>query len=305
MIGANSFDIGFPRGHTLDEVFAPFGPDADKAKAAFNPDHSDDARLVGVRIASDQMMVEPARFVAQTVTAQALPAFEYRFSYVAGSIRDKVPGAPHATEIPYAFDTVKAAYKDKLGPQDEALAVKASAYWVNFGKTGNPSGGDLPPWPAYDPKTDILMNFTIAQGPVAMADPSKTRLDLIAALVDQKPAVTPAPAPAASSGTRPFTAGDWTITGDIQGYPLKDECAFAVQGSKITGTCKAQGKVYDVTGTIDGDKASFNHGGEYNGDALTLTYFGVMAADGSLSGAVNVDPMNASGTFTARKGDAK
>jgi para-nitrobenzyl esterase len=303
LIGANSFDIGFPRGQTLDEVFAPFGADADRAKAAFNPDHSDNARLVGVRIASDQMMVEPARFVAQTVTAQGLPAFEYRFSYVAESIRDKVPGAPHASEIPYAFDTVKAAYKDKLVPQDEALAQKANAYWVNFGKTGNPSGGDLPPWPAYDPKADTLMNFTIAQGPVAMADPSKTRLDLIVALATQQPA--PASAPAAASGSHPFTAGDWTIAGDIQGYPLSDVCTLTVQGNKISGTCRSQGKFYDVTGTIDGEKVTFNHAGEYNGDALTLTYFGVMAADGSFSGAVNVDPMNASGTYTAKKGEAK
>jgi len=303
LIGANSLDIGFPRGRTMEAVFALFGADADTAKAAFNPEHSNNAFLVGIRIASDQMMVEPARFVAQTVAEQGLPAFEYRFSYVAASIRDKFPGAPHATEIPYAFDTVKAAYKDKLTPQDEALAEEANAYWVNFGKTGNPSGAGLPQWPSFDPKADTLMNFTIAQGPVAMADPWKTRLDLIAALAAQRP--VPASAPASSSGARAIGTGNWTITGDIQGYPLNEACVLTVQENRITGSCKGESKSHEVTGTVDGEKATFSHGGEYNGDPLTLTYSGTMSPDGSLSGTVNVDPMSVSGTFTARKAEAK
>lgn len=309
MIGANNFDIGFPRGHTLDELFAPFGSDADKAKAAFNPDHSDNASLVGMRIAADQMMVEPARFVAQTVAAQGLPAFEYRFSYVAESIRDKVPGAPHATEIPYAFDTVKAAYKDKLVPQDEALAQKANAYWANFGKTGNPSGADsgsgLPAWPAYDAKTDMLMNFTIAQGPVAMADPWKVRLDLIADLAAHPPVPAPAQLAAEASGVQMLTTGSWNISGDIQGYPLKEACTLTVQATTLTGSCKLSSKTYDVTGKIDGSIVTFKHGGEYQGDALTLTYTGKMSPEGILSGAVDVDPMNVSGGFTARKSEQK
>jgi para-nitrobenzyl esterase len=298
MIGANSADIGFPRWRTMDELFASFGTDADKARAVFNPDHSDNVRLVGARIAADQMMVEPARFVAETVAAQGLPAFEYRFSYVAASLRDKVPGAPHATEIPYAFDTVKAAYNDKLAPEDEALAQKANAYWANFGKTGNPSGEGLPPWPAYDAKTDTLMNFTIAQGPVAMADPWKAGLDLIADLATQTPA--PAPASTAASGARAMATGIWTITGDIQGYPLNMTCDLTIKEKAIAGSCKGEGKPYDATGSVDGANVTFKHGGEYNGAPLTLTYTGTMAADGSLSGTLNVDPMGVSGTFTAK-----
>ena len=60
------------------------------------------------------MMIEPARFVARTIAAAGEPAYEYRFSYVAGSIRNKVPGALHATEIPFVFDTVKEKYGDAL-----------------------------------------------------------------------------------------------------------------------------------------------------------------------------------------------
>jgi len=300
MIGANSLDIGFPRGQTIEELFAPFGADAEKAKAAFNPDHSDNVMLVGIRIAAVQMMVEPSRFVAQTASAQGVPAYEYRFSYVAESLRGKMSGAPHASEIPYVFDTVKAAYKDKLAAADEALAKKANEYWANFAKTGNPSGDGLPQWPSYDAKTDTLMNFTL-EGPVAMSDPWKERLDLIASLATHKPEV--ATAHALSSGGQTITTGTWTISGDIQGYPLNETCDLIVQDKSLTGSCKGPGEAHDVTGTIDGGKVTFKHGGEYNGAPLTLTYTGTVSDQGVVSGIVDVDPMSASGTFTAKKAE--
>jgi para-nitrobenzyl esterase len=34
-----------------------------------------------------------------------------------------------------------------------------SAYWVNFAKTGDPNGADLPNWPAYDEKELKAMIF--------------------------------------------------------------------------------------------------------------------------------------------------
>lgn len=191
MIGANSLDIGFPRGRTMDELFAPFGANAEKAKAAFNPEGSKEVARVGIRIAADQMMVEPSRFVARAVAAQGIPAYEYRFSYVAQSLRDKLPGAPHATEIPYVFYTVDAAYKDKLTAEDSALSKKAHQYWVSFAKTGNPSGPGLPAWPVQNPKSDMIVDFTNA-GPVAGPDPWKARLDLIEALANEQNKTAPA-----------------------------------------------------------------------------------------------------------------
>jgi para-nitrobenzyl esterase len=37
MIGTNSADIGFPRSRTIEDLLAPFGPDREKAKAAYDP----------------------------------------------------------------------------------------------------------------------------------------------------------------------------------------------------------------------------------------------------------------------------
>jgi para-nitrobenzyl esterase len=177
MIGANSADIGFPRGKTKDELFAPFGPDAGVARTLYDPDGSGKLFAVGALIASDQMMVEPARHMAGIIAATGQPAYLYRFSYVAESMRGKWQGAPHATEIPFVFDTVAARYGQDLTPADKAMAEKALSYWANFAKTGNPNGKGLPEWPAYSPSSDVILDFT-ANGPVAGPDPWKKRLDL-------------------------------------------------------------------------------------------------------------------------------
>ncbi len=185
LIGANSADIGFPRGRSKDELFHQFGENADKARAAYDAGGTGTLMSVGVAIAADQMMVEPSRFVARTIAACGKPAYEYRFSYVAESMRNKWKGAPHATEIPFVFDTVAARYGKDLSGADRATAEAANTYWVNFAKTGNPNGKGLPEWPSYSPQKDVLMDFTNS-GPVAKPDPWKDRLDLVEGLTTKK-----------------------------------------------------------------------------------------------------------------------
>ena len=56
---------------------------------------------------------------------------------------------------------------------------------MNFAKTGNPNGNGLPVWPAYSPKSDIILDFT-EKGAVAGPDPWKERLDLTERVATQK-----------------------------------------------------------------------------------------------------------------------
>jgi para-nitrobenzyl esterase len=183
--GANSNDIGFSFARSMDEMFGPFGANREKAQAVYDPEKLGEFRKIGMLVASDRMMVEPARFVVRTIAAMGQPAYEYRFSYVAESLRKTWKGAPHATEIPFVFDTVAARYLKDLTPADEATAKAALAYWVAFAKTGNPDGEGRPHWPAYNANDDQLMNFTNA-GPVAEHDAWKARLDLTEASAQNK-----------------------------------------------------------------------------------------------------------------------
>ncbi len=180
IVGANSAEFAFMRGNATDDPFKQFGARADLMRAAYDPDHTANLGAVGGAIAGDRAMVEPARFVAGSLNRIGVPTFEYRFSYVADSVRKEwADGAVHASEIPYVFDTVKARYGSALTPEDEKAALNMHAYWVQFAKTGTPNPSGLPPWPQYSAGTDKLMNFT-ADGPHPEVDARKARLDAIA-----------------------------------------------------------------------------------------------------------------------------
>jgi para-nitrobenzyl esterase len=181
IVGVNSaeFGGGFPGRAPATDPYTQFGEKAAAARAAYDPNQTLSQGAAAAAIMSDRGMVEPARFVAQQLSKAGQPVYEYRFSYVATSMRhDWAFGAVHASEIPYVFDTVKARYGAALTPEDEKAAQTIHAYWVQFAKTGtlNPSG--LPEWPQYAAGTDMLMNFTAA-GAVPEADPWKTRLDFV------------------------------------------------------------------------------------------------------------------------------
>ena len=186
VVGANTLDIGFSRAKDQQELFAPFGKDSTEAEQAFGANASTPFRLLAMHVAGAAMMIEPARFVAQTLSSQGVPVWEYRFGYVADSMRSQWPGTPHATEIPYVFDTVKAKYGAALTPEDAKIGEQTNLYWGNFAKTGNPNGDDLPYWPRYNSEKDVLMVFT-EHGPVAEADPWKARLNLTEQLANEAP----------------------------------------------------------------------------------------------------------------------
>jgi hypothetical protein len=103
---------------------------------------------------------------------------------------------------------------------------------------------------------------------------------------------------------QPTLPGSWTISGDVQGYPISETCTFTQAKDKISGSCiDTDGKTYDTTVTLDGQKVVFVHGGEYEGQALTLTYSGAYNDKGELSGTIDVQPLNYPGTFTAAKSE--
>jgi hypothetical protein len=101
---------------------------------------------------------------------------------------------------------------------------------------------------------------------------------------------------------KPTVPGSWAITGDVQGYPITENCTFTQAKDKITGTCTVEGgKVYDTTVTVTDQKVIFVHASEYEGQALTLTYTGTFNDKGELSGGIDVSPLGYDGTFTAKK----
>lgn len=114
-------------------------------------------------------MVAGARKLAGLLSAQGVPVYAYRFSYVADSVDGD--GAQHATDIPFFMDTAAIKYGDRTTPRDRAMARAMSGYLVNFAKHGQPNGAGLPAWPPYARASDRIMDFSASAKPVAGKDP--------------------------------------------------------------------------------------------------------------------------------------
>jgi para-nitrobenzyl esterase len=120
-------------------------------------------------------MIAGARSAAARIAAQGVPVWHYRFSYVADSVGQ--PGAQHATDIPFFFDTTAIKYGARTTPKDVEMGKTISAYIANFAKTGNPNGAGLPVWPKYDAAADPLMDFSVAGKAMPGKDPWGADID--------------------------------------------------------------------------------------------------------------------------------
>jgi para-nitrobenzyl esterase len=186
LIGTTSDDLAvlFP---PRDNPLSFFGADAAAAKAAYFAGGADPATAIK-NIAVDITMHEPARFVAREVTTAGQPAWLYRFGYVAESLRPKVTGAAHASEIPYLFGALDARYAPAVTAKDRAMADIFMGHIAAFAKTGDPNRSGLPSWPRYDAAKSELMMFTPDARAIVQADPWKSRLDLIERAVEAQAA---------------------------------------------------------------------------------------------------------------------
>jgi para-nitrobenzyl esterase len=112
--------------------------------------------MPGGNVAFRDTLMWSMRLFAERQTAIGKHAYWYFFTHeppVEPGARNLK--ATHAAEIPYVFETLSAprVIPDTSSPRlaaasekDRAMAEMVSSYWVNFAKTGDPNGKDLPPW---------------------------------------------------------------------------------------------------------------------------------------------------------------
>jgi para-nitrobenzyl esterase len=173
LIGSNSYEaslmvsFGMPAGPFVAKIPAA-------TKAAYGAEASDDAALAR-DVFTDQVMGGPARWIAAESSADA-PTWLYYFSYVRVNQRAKLPGANHASEIPYVFDSQDhvPVYSSEIVDEDRAEAKVMHACILGFIKDGKPSCTGMA-WPAYTPSSDQLMEFGRSNG--VRTHLRKTQLD--------------------------------------------------------------------------------------------------------------------------------
>ena len=182
LIGSNSYEaslLGPGAASYLKRIPADLRP----AYAESAPDDQAYANAVF----TDSAMGAPARWLAARASDRR-QAWEYYFSYVRVVRRGRLPGANHASEIPYVFDTqgLVPNYAAEITDEDRAMARVVHSCWVAFAKTGVPACSGAPPWPAYSRNADQLMEFGLSTG--VRAHFRKPQLDAVqahaAALLD-------------------------------------------------------------------------------------------------------------------------
>jgi len=119
-----------------------------------------------------------AAYLVDRMQAAKAPAWNYHFDYVRN--RGKASrGAGHGSEVAFVLDTVLLPSK-----ADRDVIRAMQGHWVQFAKTGDPNGKDLPEWPRYT--TDDATTMVYGQDKVgAVRDLDKKKFQVLFSLMDE------------------------------------------------------------------------------------------------------------------------
>jgi para-nitrobenzyl esterase len=96
--------------------------------------------------------------VASSWHSAVAPTYQYEFSYAT-----LAHPPTHESDLRFIFGYFS---KDELSDvRAQKMSDQMQSYWVNFARTGNPNGPDLPVWPKYDVAKRQSIEFT-NDGPV-------------------------------------------------------------------------------------------------------------------------------------------
>ncbi len=185
--GGNSFEGTIFRAFQVapGDHFAAFGVREQQARSLYgaNGDTDVDAeRVAAATLFGDQRYVISARYLADQMKTVSSPARTYYFQFVPEAQRETFPGAPHGSEVAYAFGATNDPESERnSGADGAALGDAMAGYWTRFAATGDPNGDGAPDWPEYDGESDTWMVLDAPQ-PRAMQGVIKDKLDLLEAV---------------------------------------------------------------------------------------------------------------------------
>ena len=97
-------------------------------------------------------------------------------------------------------------------------------------------------------------------------------------------------------------SGRWLTQTEVQGIAVNETCDLlqAADGS-LTGTCETSGGTFKVSGKVNGTGLNFTHPARYGGEDGTVSFFGKLDDATSISGSLDLQPLNAGGAFAMKK----
>lgn len=125
-----------------------FGDHAGEVLKLFPAEKTEDIRTAFSRLMTVSAFIAPARKLARLLSAAGSTVYLYHFMRVPDHLLTSGMGATHGLEIPYIFGT---SARLLSADADRELAAAMQVYWLNFARTGRPSGAGPAAWPAYTP----------------------------------------------------------------------------------------------------------------------------------------------------------
>lgn len=163
----------------LERATALFGADAAALALAHYRGRRPDggAGAIWSAVLSDQVFRVPAIRLAERQAAHQPATYMYQFTWATPAFGGML-GSCHALEIPFVFNVLDApGVQSFTGETNEAmrsLALRMHDAWTAFARTGDPSVGSLPAWPAYD--TGSRSTMVLDETCVVESDPSADEL---------------------------------------------------------------------------------------------------------------------------------
>jgi para-nitrobenzyl esterase len=175
IIGSNDDETRFDGELEIKEELASSGESIDGLRKLY-PDVARQSDLAA-RFYTDKVFSEPVRLLARLHAATGAPTFRYRFAYVPEARRGNSDEG-HGRELQFIFGVEGVPGAGIFSRRDREVASRIRAYWINFARTGDPNGADLPHWDTVVDRDRLLLitNDRIASGD----DPWSARLDRLA-----------------------------------------------------------------------------------------------------------------------------
>ena len=175
IVGSNDDETGFDNESDIKEEVASSGITSDELRGLY-PEIIRPSDLAA-SVYTDKVFSEPARLLARLHAASGAATFRYRFAYAPESRRANPEGG-HGRELQFIFGAEGVPGAGIFSRGDREVASRMRSYWINFAKSGDPNGGDLPRWDRAAGRDRLLL---ITNDRMSSADdPWSERLDRLA-----------------------------------------------------------------------------------------------------------------------------
>lgn len=175
IIGSNDDETRYDSELEVKEALASSGESIDELRKVY-PDATRPSD-VAASFYTDKVFSEPVRMLARLHAATGAPTFRYRFAYVPEARRGN-PDEGHGRELQFIFGVEGVPGAGIFSRRDREAANRMRAYWINFARSGDPNGAELPHWDVAADHDHLLLiaNDRTASG----GDPWVERLDRLA-----------------------------------------------------------------------------------------------------------------------------